>query len=161
MLSVVAGSSAKLVIKPPATNPHLSPDGRWIAYTGTVTGRVEVYVEPFPPTGEKHQITRDGGDNPLWSPDGKQLFYLVPGVLRRIMAVDVGTQNGFSFGKATPLPIEGVLSTGPRPYDIMPDGKSFVVILPKAQADPARARAEQINVTLNWFNELQQRVPVK
>jgi hypothetical protein len=49
---------------------------------------VEVYVEPFPPTGEKHQITRDGGDNPLWSPEGNRLFYLTLGETRKVMAID-------------------------------------------------------------------------
>ena len=105
------------------------------------------------------QITTDGGDNPLWSPDGKQLFYLRPGITRQIMAVDIQTQRGFVSGKSTPLPIEGIIAPGPRPYDITPDGKYFVVITPKSQASPGKAPSEQINITLNWFEELKQRVP--
>jgi hypothetical protein len=59
-----------------------------------------VYVEPFPPTGEKHQITRDGGDNPLWSPGGNQVFYLTLGETRKVMDIDVRTEKSFAFGKA-------------------------------------------------------------
>ena len=77
------------------------------------------------------------------------------------MAVDIQTQHGFVSGKARPLPIQGIVSTGPRPYDITPDGKHFVVMMPKSQVDRERSLAEQINITLNWFTELQQRVPVK
>jgi hypothetical protein len=127
------------VIKPPATNSSVSPDGRWIAYQAGLTFRAEIYVEPIPPTGEKHQITTAGGISPLWAPDGKQLFYLTPGPTGRIMAVEVQTQRGFSFGKTTPLPIEGIVNSGSRTYDITPDGKRFLVMVPKAQADPGKA----------------------
>src|SRR5262249_19018308 len=74
-LSIGTGKKTEVVIKQHATNPSLSPDGRWLAYVGTESRPVRVYVEPFPPTGEKHQITDNGG-NPLWSPDGKQLFFM-------------------------------------------------------------------------------------
>ena len=65
------------------------------------------------------------------------------------------------FGKTTPLPIDGILSFGSRAYDIAPDGKYFVVMLPKTPADQSKAPPDQINITLNWFEELKQRVPVK
>ena len=75
------------------------------------------------------------------------------------MAVDIQTQRGFGFGKTKALPIEGIINGGARSYDITPDGKHFVVMVPKAEATPDKAPAEQINVTLNWFEELRQRVP--
>src|SRR5262249_4189730 len=70
MLSVGANEKPKVLIKPRSTNASLSSDGRWLAYQAG-DHRNDIYVEPFPPSGEKHQITTDGGDNPLWSPDGR------------------------------------------------------------------------------------------
>ena len=153
----------KQLIGAQAGNDNLSRDGRWLAYQSSESGgRNEVYVQPFPLTGAKYQISTSGGGDPLWSPDGKQLFYLTPGG-RQIVSVDIQTQPSFAFGKATPLPIEGIISTGPRSYDITPDGKYFVVMLPKAQTDRDKAPPGQINITLtlNWFEELKQRVPVR
>jgi hypothetical protein len=77
------------------------------------------------------------------------------------MSVDIQTQPSFAVGKTTPLPIEGIIDTGPRSYDITPDGKYFLVMVAKSQVDPTKAPSEQFNVTLNWFEELKQRVPVK
>jgi Tol biopolymer transport system component len=159
--SVGTDEKPALIIKPPASNASLSPDGKWLAYQG----RGEVYVEPFPPTGEKHQMTTNGGDNPLWSPDGKQLFFLRhdirEGPTRQVMVVDIQTQSGFTFSNVTALPIEGLIATGPRPYDITPDGMYFLVIVPKAQDDGSKWTGDQLLVTLNWFTELQQRVPTR
>ena len=121
-------------------------------------------MHSFPPSGAKYQVSTGGGRNPLWSPDGKQLFYLQnenAGTMQ-IVAVDVQTQPSFVIRKTTALPIKGIIGAlGPRHYDITPDGKYFVVMLPKSQADLDKAPFEQINVVLNWFRELQERVPVK
>ena len=148
-----------------ATNSNLSPDGRWIAYWASDGGRRDIYVQPFPVTEAKYQISLSGNTHyPLWSPDGKQLFYVVdqPSGTGQIVSVDIQTQPNFTFGQPKPLPIEGIIFNGPRGYDITPDGKRFIVMLPKSQADPVLgSRREQINVTLNWFDEIKQRVPVK
>src|SRR5262249_20575063 len=108
------------------------------------------------------QVTTDTGRTPLWSPDGRQLFYH-NSATNKLMVVDVQTSPTFTFGKATPLPIEGTIHpAAQRNYDITPDGKKFVVILPATSAgNSARPQPPQINVVLNWFTELQQRVPVK
>jgi Tol biopolymer transport system component len=118
-------------------------------------------VEPLPPTGEKHQIATGDARDPLWAPDGKKLFYTKtdPNNVRRIVSVDIQTSSGFVVSKATPLPIDGLQTTGPRPYDITPNGKSFVIMLAKSQIDINKS-VEQIIITLNWFEELKQRVPV-
>jgi len=80
----------------------------------------------------------------------------------QIVLVDVEIQPSFVIRKTTPLPIKGVIGeTGPRSYDTTPDGKHFVVMLPKPYADADKAPSEQINITLNWFEELKQRVPVQ
>jgi Tol biopolymer transport system component len=149
----------KIIIKSPATNASLSPDGRWLAYHSIASGRTNVYVESFPPTGTKYQVSTDGVYNPLWSPNGKQLYYVTL-TGRQLVSVDVHqTQSSLVFGKTTPLPIQGIPARGPRSYDVMPDGKSFVVLLPLSPAEPGKAPPEQINLTLNWFEELKQRVP--
>ena len=131
-------------------NPNLSPDGRWLAYYSTESGRSEVYVQPFPITGGKYQVSTRGGDNALWSPDGKQLFYLSnpANEQRQILAVDIQTEPSFVVGKTTPLPIQ-VMQSGARDYDITPDGRYFVALFPPSQANSNKSPSEQIYVTLN------------
>lgn len=134
-----------------------SPDGRWIAYT---TGGVEhpsVFVQPFPSTGATYQIS-DEAIHPLWSPDGKELFfYQRP---RQFSSVSITAQPGFAFKTPTPVgsavPLPGL--PVPRDYDITPDGKRFIGRLRQYQTATA---APEIEVVLNWFEELKQRVPVK
>jgi hypothetical protein len=123
-----------------------------------------VDVQPFPPNGSKFQIA-DGGRSPIWSPDGKQLFYLrAQGTgTSQIMSVDIQTQPTLVVLKTTPLPIEGIIGeTGPRAYDITPDGQSFLVMIPKPRSEASKPPAlDQINVALNWFEELKQRAPAR
>jgi Tol biopolymer transport system component len=148
------------------TRAAFSPDGRWLAYTSTeVGGRGQIFVQPFPPTGKLYQISSDGGRAPLWSPNGKQLVYNELDT-NRLIVVDVRTQPTFSIGKTTPLPIEGTVQpgpSGPRNYDMTPDGKQFIVVMPSStpQTRANRQSPSQINFVVNWFTELQQRVPVK
>ena len=139
-----------------------SPDGRWVAYMSTETGSTnpQVYVQPYPATGAKYQITTKGGAAPLWSPDGKQIFYWWSG---KIFAIDVRTEPAFSFGQPSPLPFPQVAQTAPglRNFDITPDGRQFLIIpFGNSAAGPTPAPA-QINVVLNWFEELKQRAPVQ
>jgi eukaryotic-like serine/threonine-protein kinase len=147
-----------------------SPDGHWFAYASGENSNVSfnLFVEPFPPTGSRYQVTSMGGRDPVWSPDGKELFFntqvqsnLIAG---HLVSVDVRTQSGFTFGQPKPIPIPGaILGGNGRNYDITPDGKQFVVVVPppNASGEQTRRAPQQINVVLNWFTELQQRVPVK
>jgi hypothetical protein len=93
---------------------------------------------------------------PMWSRDGKELFFVRNG---QIVGVEVNTQGGFEFGPEQTLPIPSVfLNTGLRNYDITPDGQRFLVV---TQADETDLSARpQINIVLNWFSELRERVPV-
>ena len=145
-----------------ATNSNLSRDGRWLAYTARAGNRQQdVYVQPYPVTGAMYQVSTMGGHYPLWSFDEKQIFYATDelGGTSQIMSVDVQTQPRFVVLKTTPLPIRGILSNQARGgFDITPDGKYFVVLMP---SDAGRARVPQINITLNWFEELKQRAPGK
>jgi len=161
-LSVGAAGQEPRLLLQNATSATVSRDGNWLAYTSSTSGRSEVYVQAFPITGAatKYQVTTDGADSPLWSPDGTELFYLSLGE-RRIYSVLVHTKTAFTHDKPTPLPIQGILAPGPRNYDITPDGKYFVTVFPGSQANGGdKAPFERINITLNWFEELKQRVPV-
>lgn len=107
----------------------VSPDGRWLAYASNETGRYEVWVEPLPRTGERHQVTREGGSHPLWLPDGKALYFDRD---HRLYRLAVDTANFAAVGAPTPLPIEGFAQAEyRRQFDLMPDGRSFLVLLPR------------------------------
>jgi serine/threonine-protein kinase len=135
-----------------------SPDGRWIAYSSNEEGDFSVYVQPFPPTGAKYKVSaKEVADSPLWTPDGKQIVFASA---QRLMSVDVKTVPSFSFSEPKALPIE-IENTQGRPYDITRDSKQFLVMQhPDESATPEKT-SPQINVVLNWFRELQERVPVK
>jgi serine/threonine-protein kinase len=156
------------------TNAVFSPDGRWVAYeTGsdnTATGGLSraVYVQPYPATGATYQIPvveRGGYRHPRWSPDGKELFYIIGGN-PRLKVVGISTQSGFAFGNSLPVPRPGVWvdsnNDAGRQWDVMPDGQHFIVKIPAGAAgQPGQTQTQQIEVVLNWFEELKQRVPSK
>jgi len=135
--------------------PRFSPDGRWLAYISDESGRYEIYVQPYPGPGGKWQISTEGGTEPVWNPNGRELFYRSGD---KMMAVDIATQHGFSAG--TPrMVFEGQYEKAPFPisnYDVSPDGQRFLMLKP---VDQAQAAPTQINVVLNWFEELKQKVP--
>ena len=119
-------------------------------------------MQPFPLNGSKYLVAGSGARDPLWSPDGTQLFYaLTKGDGFQLIVADVQTQRGFQVVKTTPLPIEGFVSVTARAFDITPDGNQFVVMFPRAETSVGTSSAGQINVTLNWFEELKARVPTK
>jgi Tol biopolymer transport system component len=135
--------------------PQFSPDGRWLAYISNESGSNEIYVQPYPGPGGKRQISTDGGTEPVWNRNGRELFYRSGD---KMMAVDIATQPGFAVGKPRML-FEGpyVLTFGTFPnYDVSPDGQRFLMLKP---SETAGAAPTQINVVLNWFEELKQKVP--
>jgi eukaryotic-like serine/threonine-protein kinase len=111
-------------------HPELSPDGRWMAYSSNVSGRSEVYVQPFPgPEGSRHQVSLSGGQAPLWSRDGRELFFVTDARPRRLMAVDVRTSPAFSVGAARELVARDLsLPGGSSSYEASPDGRRFLVL---------------------------------
>ena len=141
------------------SHPVFSPDGRWLAYMSNqlVAYSPQIFVQPFPMMNAKYQITTNNGGEPLWSPDGKQIFYYWDG---RLNVVDVQTGPPFSFGKSAPLPITGAIQNigSPRNYDMTPDGK-FIIILNAEQNQNTQSSTPQLNVVLNWVEELKRRVP--
>ncbi len=135
--------------------PQFSPDGRWLAYISDESGRWEIYVQPYPGPGGKWQISTEGGTEPVWNPNGRELFYRSGD---KMMAVEIVTQPGFSAGKSRVL-FEGRYEPTPATfpdYDVTPDGQRFLMLKPAEQEGGAPT---QINVVLNWFEELKRRVP--
>jgi hypothetical protein len=135
--------------------PRFSPDGHWLAYISDESGRIEIYVQPYPDPGGKWQISTEGGTEPAWNRNGRELFYRSG---NKMMAVDIATQPSFTAGKPRML-FEGpyVATTGTFPnYDVSPDGQRFLMLKP---TESAEAAPTQINVVLNWFEELKQKVP--
>jgi serine/threonine-protein kinase len=150
-------------------SPSISPDGRWLAYERNDGTGSDVYVEPVPPTGARYPVTSDGGSNPMWSLDGKRLFYVrytSSGVRPRastLFAVEI-VQKGASFehGKASTLfQIDGLFITGSGHgnfVDLSPDGKHFVTLLVPSRPD-SESGEDQVKVVLNWHEELGRRTP--
>jgi len=128
----------------------LSPDGHWLAYTSDESGQQEIYVRSFPTGGGKWQISTDGGVRPLWTRNGE----LVYANGDKIMAASIATQPTLNVGTPRLLfdrHYEGVVN-----YDVTPDGQRFLML---KSVDQGQAAPTQINVVLNWFEELKQKVP--
>jgi serine/threonine-protein kinase len=154
MLQPMDGSSPpRQIVKGLALNAVFSPDGRWIAYQGAETGRLEIFVRAFPDleTG-RWQVSSAGGRYPVWSPDGRELFFISNS--GALTAVPVDSQKGF----ATSAPVDlfrtdaYVSNSNSRPFDIAPDGKRFVFPKLGNEARPA------INVVTNWLQEVASKV---
>ena len=142
-------------------NGEISPNGRWIAYQSNESGEYEVYVRPFPDveTG-RWQISTDGGGQPLWSRDGRELFFLTP--TGTLMTVAVGPGIPFKAGPPLKLFERPFLDFGvvnsPRIYDVALDGKRFVMRKTVAGADQT-ATEPGLVVVQNWTEELKRLVP--
>jgi Tol biopolymer transport system component len=130
---------------------QFSPDGRLILYVSNESGRMEIYLQPYPGPGAKTQISADGGSQPRWRRDGREIFYRNG---PKMMAVTVSTGERPTVGKPALLfekdysYSQGI--TIPS-YDVTPDGH-FVMV---------KTEPPKLNVVLNWFEELKQKVPAR
>jgi Tol biopolymer transport system component len=137
------------------TVPRFSPDGHWLAYMSDESGRYQVYVQPYPGPGGKWLVSTEGGTEPVWNPNGRELFYRNGD---KMMAVEVTMLPSFVVGKPRML-FEGRYEPSPLTnpnYAVSPDGQRFLMLKPPEQAQEAPTR---INIVLNWFEELNRLVP--
>jgi serine/threonine-protein kinase len=126
----------------------MSPDGRWLAYTSESTGRNEIWVRPFPGPGPAVRISSNGGVEPVWARNGKELFYIEGG---NMIAVTVEAGAAFDFQPPARLFESSYgLSQQPPSYDVTPDGR-FVMI------KPDDAGEKPISVILDWQERLSAR----
>jgi hypothetical protein len=134
-------------------SPAFSPDGRWMVYVSDESGRDEVYVQPYPGTGVrgKWPVSSEGGREPVWSADGRELFYRNGS---QMMAVEVTADPAFRLERPTLLfEAEYYIDRDGHPaYSVSPEGK--FVMVEDVQATPA-----QVHVVTNWFEELRRLSP--
>lgn len=131
-----------------AANGQVSPDGRWIAYQSTESGQLEVYATPFPGPGPRIAVSANGGTDPLWSADGRELYYTKG---HSMMAVTVTPGPTLSVGAPRVL-FAGRYRPGSNsvtPFSVSKDGRFLRI----QQAEPDRP-VTRIEVVLNWFSQL-------
>ena len=130
---------------------RISPDGRWVVYTSRETGQAEVYVRPLRGSGETVLVSIGGGTEGQWRADGRELFFRSGG---QMMAVDVLDQPDFSISEPRRL-FTDIYDKSQFNYAAFPDGDHFLMI----ERDP-RGDGWRVELILNWFQELAERVPV-
>jgi serine/threonine-protein kinase len=156
LASLGGNSQTQAILKTPAYegSARFSPDGKWIAYSSNESGQMEVFVRPYPAPDRKWQVSTQGGTQPVWNPNGKELFYRNS---NKMMSVEVSAgadlrlsqprvlfDRQYAFGSGITIPN----------YDVSPDGQRFAMIKDESSGT-------HLNVVLNWLRELQERVPVK
>lgn len=139
--------------------PAFSPDGRWLAYASTESGRDEVYIRRYP-SGERYAVSTGGGSGPVWSPDGREIYFQGAGKLFAVSVTATSGGDGLVLGAAVPLfdlrapGPTGVIeeyvssSTSGISYDILPDGKRFLMVKRAAEQG-----TREIVLVQNWFSE--------
>jgi Tol biopolymer transport system component/DNA-binding winged helix-turn-helix (wHTH) protein len=141
------------------TTATFSPDGRWLAHSSLESGHIEVYVRAFPGPGGKWLISTTGGTHPVWSRNGRELYYL-DFLSKRLMVVSYKVMgDSFVPGKPTLWSEKRVLDLGELySYDVAPDGKRVAVVL-FTDGTAEQKPANSLTFLLNFFDELQRRVP--
>ena len=144
-------------------NAVLSPDGRWLAYQSDESGTEEIYVRPFPDVQSGWwQVSRAGGIQPTWSPNGEELYYVTPEA-SALMAVPVDG-DGATFTRGNPVALfdaqeYAVYDWDRRDYDVAPEGGRFLM-LKFLDADDAAGTLPEIVIVEHWFEELERLTPV-
>jgi len=141
-----------LEVKGAIRNAQFSPDGRWVAYSTNETGNWEVYASPFPIANSKWQVSREGGEEPRWRRDGKELFYLSAD--GKLMAVTVKPGTNFETGPAATLfqthARQPISAFDVSSYDVAADGQKFLINTRVDELRPA-----PLSVILNWASEME------
>ena len=132
--------------------PRFSPDGRWLAYMSDESGRIEIYAQAFPGPGEKYTLSTQGGKEPVWSRDGREIFYRDGD---RMMVVPLQIEPAFRPGTPRML-FEAPFASNPGGYpnyDVSLDGTRFIMVETDA------TELHEIHVVLNWSEELKRLAP--
>jgi serine/threonine-protein kinase len=145
-LDLILGTEFKEVF------PAFSPDGRWIAYMSDRDGRSQVYVRPYPAMDRVWQISYDLGEEPIWSPNGDELFYRS---VNKWMVVSISAEPEFAAGPPQVVFEGPYVNVSGLSYDVAPDGQRFLVLQPEYNDSEVR----ELHVVLNWFEELKRLVP--
>jgi Tol biopolymer transport system component len=150
----MADRQATRVLSASELRAEFSPDGRWLAYVATESGRREVYVTDFPAAKIRRPVSTDGGFAPAWSPDGRELFY-VSNDSMMVAAVRPGPSAEFE----RPVRLfSGIdFATSASPYSVAPDGRFLFV----EEGDVNAPNRNQLTLVLNWFEELNRLVPAR
>ncbi len=148
VLSLESGHTLRPLLQTPANEVQgsFAPDGRWIAFESNESGQGEVYVAAYPGPGGRWQISTDGGRFPVWSRDGKELFYRKGD---KLLSVPLETRPEFRAG----VPRVLFDASNLRDYDVAPDGR-FLFLRARDASGVPRSMA----VVLNWFDDLRKRV---
>jgi len=127
------------------TLPQFSPDGKWVAYVSDESGKNEIYVQTFPGSGGRWQVSTKGGSQPRWRQDGKELFFIAPDL--KIMAVEVRAAATFDYGMAKPL-FQTFIDNynSPNRYAVTENGQKFLINIPVGDetANPITVSINQI-----------------
>jgi serine/threonine-protein kinase len=151
VVSLDGDRTTRTLLRTPSSEEgaRFSPNGHWIAYQSDESGRAEVYVTGYPGPGGRHQISTEGGEDPVWSRDGLELFYWCSG---KLMGVAVKTAAQFSAGLPKPLfEMKDLVS-----YDVSPDGQRFAAV----RATARDSASSTLAVVLNWFEDIKRRTAV-
>jgi len=135
---VVPGADRRALVDSDAdeVNARISPDGRWLAYESTASGRTRVYVRPFDAPGGLQPVSSEGATQPVWARDGRALYFLKDGAMMKVSV----QSSPFALGTASEL---FTLSGSVVAYDVAPDGRFLIVLGPRQGADAIR-------VVLGW-----------
>jgi eukaryotic-like serine/threonine-protein kinase len=132
--------------------PSLSPNGQWLTYASSESGRYEIYLRSFVQPGAALQVSVDGGTEPMWSPDGTQIYFRSD---RKMMAAKIVQGASPAVTQRRVLFVDmfdGDMPMPHRNYDVTPDGKRFVMIAPTEDAVP------ETIVVLNWTTEMRAKI---
>jgi hypothetical protein len=127
----------------------VSPGGNWLAYESDDSGRPEIYVRDLGGSGARWQVTSEGGQEPHWSSDGRQLFYRSA---NRLLAIPLEPGKTLRHGQPRGL-FDGLYSTGiesGRSYDVNPVTGRFLLVRPADSGPSPRA----VRMVLNWALDL-------
>ncbi len=148
-----ADGNSHLFLKTNASlnNAQFSPDGKWVSYSSNESGRWEVYVTSFPDARGKWQVSTNGGEQPRWRGDGKEIYFLSPDA--KMMVASVDTKTEFESGTPTVLfqtdPRERVATTEVIVYGVSRDGQRFLI-----NTNYNNGSAHPMSVVLNWKSEI-------